>query len=159
MDGSIRIRRADAGDSERLAPLFDAYRQFYGLARYLKLANVFLLNRLARDESVVFFAREGGSEAVVGFVQLYPSFSSASAQRIWILNDLYVTETARRRGVATALLQRAVAFARCGWRCRQRTTTSPRNLSTKSRGGGWTPCFAHTPTHSTLPKVRKLPIA
>jgi GNAT superfamily N-acetyltransferase len=37
------------------------------------------------------------------FVQLYPSFSSVAARRIWILNDLLVTPPARRRGVGRAL--------------------------------------------------------
>src|SRR5207302_1364805 len=43
----------------------------------------------------------------LGFVQLYPSFSSAAARRIWILNDLFVAPAARRRGIGRALLQAA----------------------------------------------------
>jgi GNAT superfamily N-acetyltransferase len=48
----------------------------------------------------------------VGFTQLYPSFSSVSMKRVWILNDLFVEETARCQGVGTQLMQVAESFAR-----------------------------------------------
>ena len=60
-------------------------------------------------ESTVFYAQDEHGEAL-GFVQLYPVFSSICAQRTWILNDLYVTEAARGRGVGTALLNAARDF-------------------------------------------------
>ena len=53
-------------------------------------------------------ADEGGP---VGFTQLFPSFSSVSLKRLWILNDLFVTPNARRAGVAKALLERARQYA------------------------------------------------
>ena len=40
--------------------------------------------------------------AAVGFVHLYPVFSSVNLTRQWILNDLYVAE-ARKLGVGRAL--------------------------------------------------------
>ena len=38
---------------------------------------------------------------------MYPSFSSVSMRPIWILNDLFVAEEARRRGVGARLLRAA----------------------------------------------------
>ena len=49
-------------------------------------------------------------EQCVGFAQLYPSFSSVSAGRVWILNDLFVTESARGMGIGTKLLGEIEAF-------------------------------------------------
>ena len=46
----------------------------------------------------------------MGFAQLYPSFSSVSAGRVWILNDLFVTESARGMGIGTKLLGEIKAF-------------------------------------------------
>ncbi|MCG6220607.1 GNAT family N-acetyltransferase, partial [Vibrio diabolicus] len=49
--------------------------------------------------------------AGIGFTQLYPSFSSVAAKRIWVLNDLYVAAQARRLGVAKKLMDTAKEFA------------------------------------------------
>jgi len=86
-----------------VAPLFDAYRQFYGQPPDLDGARRFLAERLGRAESVVYAVVEGGR--ALGFTQLYPSFSSVSLRPIWILNDLFVAGDARRRGVGARLLQ------------------------------------------------------
>lgn len=92
-----------------IAPLFDAYRQFYGKPADLDGARRFLVERLTRGESVIFAAVE--KEQAIGFTQLYPSFSSVSLRPIWILNDLFVVDAARRRGIAASLLRSARDFA------------------------------------------------
>src|SRR5439155_315958 len=61
--------------------------------------------RVPGGESVVFAVVEGGR--ALGFTQLYPSFSSVSMRPIWILNDLFVAEGARWRGVGGRLLRAA----------------------------------------------------
>ena len=89
----------------RIAPLFDAYRQFYRKPSDPALARQFLAQRAERSESLLFVAeRERGGEAI-GFVQVYPVFSSVRCARAWILNDLFVASSARRLGVARALLR------------------------------------------------------
>lgn len=88
-----------------VAPLFDAYRQFYGQPPDIDGARRFLAERLGRGESVILAVVEGGR--ALGFTQLYPSFSSVSMKPIWILNDLFVVEDARRRGVGARLLRAA----------------------------------------------------
>lgn len=105
----LRIVRATAKDAERVAPLFDAYRQFYKQKSDLAAARAFIAERLQRDESVIFLALNG--EDAVGFVQLYPCFSSTAMKRMWILNDLFVTPDARRSGAAKALMERARQWA------------------------------------------------
>lgn len=103
---AFAVARAAVGDLDVLVPLFDGYRTFYGKPSDPAKARAFLRERLANDESVVFLARDPDGSAL-GFTQLYPCFSSVSARRLWILNDLFVSPVARRRGVAKALLQRA----------------------------------------------------
>ena len=100
----VRSVRAELDDLDALAPLFDAYRQFYGEASDLPGARIFLGDRLKRGESVIFLAVV--DRAVVGFTQLYPSFSSVSMKRLWVLNDLFVTPDARTSGAGRALLER-----------------------------------------------------
>ncbi|HLY60136.1 MAG TPA: GNAT family N-acetyltransferase [Terriglobia bacterium] len=110
---SLKIVRAEIWHAELIAPLFDAYRQFYQQASDYSAAHRFITERLKASESVVFLATvegEGGSKPV-GFVQLYPAFSSVSMKRIWILNDLFVAPEARKQGVGAALMESARQLA------------------------------------------------
>jgi GNAT superfamily N-acetyltransferase len=106
------IKRATVSDLDDAAPLFDAYRQFYGQRSDVPAARAFLDERLRRDESVIFLALAGddGGDAL-GFTQLYPSFSSVSLKRLWVLNDLFVGPDVRRGGVGRRLLERAREWA------------------------------------------------
>ena len=104
------IRRATFEDLDLVAPLFDGYRRFYGQPADIPRAKAFLRERLERNESTILLAMRDGTAA--GFTQLYPLFSSVRTARLWLLNDLFVAEHARRGGVARALLDAAVAFAR-----------------------------------------------
>ena len=104
------LRRATLDDLDAVAPLFDAYRQFYSQPSDVQRARDYLQARMTLGESVVLLAQRDGE--VVGFTQLYPIFSSVRTARTWLLNDLFVAEGARRYGVARALLDAAAAFAR-----------------------------------------------
>jgi len=101
----VTVKEATAHDLEEAAALFDAYRVFYRQTSDIAAARNFLAERFKRRDSVVLLARHNGSPA--GFVQLYPSLSSVSMKRIWILNDLYVTAGARRRGIGKRLMDAA----------------------------------------------------
>jgi GNAT superfamily N-acetyltransferase len=109
----IRIERATIEHIELVAPLLDAYRQFYDQPSDVTAAESFLRGRLYDGSSVVFLAVSAADAATgaLGFTQLYPSFSSLSLRPIWILYDLFVTPAARRRGVGGALLEHARHFA------------------------------------------------
>jgi GNAT superfamily N-acetyltransferase len=102
----IRIVRAGRKELDDLVPLFDAYRGFYEADSDHAAARAFLTERIERDESVIFLAY-ATPHVPVGFTQLYPSFSSVSLKRLWILNDLFVRSDIRRGGVGRALLERA----------------------------------------------------
>ncbi|HEV8144835.1 MAG TPA: GNAT family N-acetyltransferase [Bryobacteraceae bacterium] len=104
----INLRQATISDLEILEPLFDAYRQFYRKPADLDLARQFLRERFQHNQSIIFLALQGDSG--IGFTQLYPSYSSASAARILILNDLFVAPQARRKRVGSMLLAAAARF-------------------------------------------------
>ena len=59
---------------------------------------------------MIFLAEIDG--AAIGFVQLYPSFSSIGTSRTFILNDLFVAPNRRRTGAGRALVEAAIAHAR-----------------------------------------------
>ena len=108
---AIQALRADASHIDKIAPLFDAYRCFYGQPSNLPQSRDFIAERIARDESVIFYAEDASGEAL-GFVQMFPTFSSINAHRTWLLGDLFSAPAARGKGVATLLMNTARDFAR-----------------------------------------------
>jgi ribosomal protein S18 acetylase RimI-like enzyme len=105
----LTIRKATTDDLDAVAPLFDAYREFFTRAPDLDVSRRFLGERLERGESVVLAGFDG--ERAAGFLQLYPLFSSWYAKRQWFLSDLYVTPAFRERGVGTRLVRGAIEYA------------------------------------------------
>lgn len=107
--GHASIARAAQGDIAALTPLFDAYRGFFAGRPDLERSQRFLEDRFAAGDSVVFAAWMQGE--AVGFIQLYPLWSSWHCRRIWFLSDLYVKESSRKRGVGARLVERVVEHA------------------------------------------------
>lgn len=105
----MRVFQAKTTDVKDVAKLFDQYRIFYKQESNIEAAQAFVLERMEKNESVIFVVEENGN--FLGFTQLYPSFSSVSMKKIWILNDLFVSKTARNKGVAQYLLDAAKKFA------------------------------------------------
>ncbi|MET0929190.1 MAG: GNAT family N-acetyltransferase [Aeromicrobium sp.] len=105
----MTVTRAEASDVPDAAVLFAAYREFYGEPYDVEAAAAFLADRLAYDESVVLLSRRDGT--AVGFTQLYPLFSSTRLAPIWILNDLFVAESARGSGAVDEMLDTAATLA------------------------------------------------
>ena len=127
---SVNVIRAGVEQVAVAAPLFDNYRQFYGQRPDLPGAAAFLTERLSRGESVLFLALDG--EAALGFVQLYPSFSSVRMRPVWVLNDLFVAGAARRRGVARLLMDAALGLARSTGAARLALSTAKDNAAARS---------------------------
>ena len=106
----MEISLANLDQLEEVSELFDQYRVFYNQPTDLEAAIKFLQERLQQHDSTIFIARD--NSIAIGFTQLYPSFSSVSMKRIWILNDLFVDENSRHKGVAKLLMNTAEEFAR-----------------------------------------------
>lgn len=107
----ITVNQAQLSDVDEVSQLFNDYRIFYKQKSDIALAKEFLTQRVTQSESIIFYAKDG-SNKYLGFVQLFPVFSSVSAQRIWLLNDLYVSKVARGHGIGTLLLNRAKQMAK-----------------------------------------------
>jgi len=88
-----------------LIPLFDGYRIFYKQKSNKVAAKDFLYKRLTKNDTIIYLAYKDSK--AVGFVHLFPSFSSVSMQPLYILNDLFVDSEYRNQGIGVALLNRA----------------------------------------------------
>lgn len=134
---NLRVKHADIAELEQLAVLFDLYRQFYGKESDPDSAREFLRTRINCGESVLFIAYLDNK--TVGFTQLYPSFSSLSMARIFILNDLFVVTEARRKSVATHLMDAAAHYAKEVGAIRLCLSTALDNKNAQAlyEGQGW----------------------
>ena len=123
----MRIVQATLEHLDLLTPLFIKYREFYGELPFPDSSRKFLETRLKRKESVIYLALADDEDKLLGFCQLYPSFSSLSLKRVWILNDIYVAEDARRQLVADNLMRTAKKMAKETHAVRLRVSTSSNN--------------------------------
>jgi len=101
----LTIVKADENHLAEVAPLFDQYRIFYQQESNKQAALQFLKERIKSNESIIFIAYL--NDVAVGFTQLYTSFSSVSLKAVFILNDLYVSQSHRSKGIGEALLLKA----------------------------------------------------
>lgn len=143
------VRQAVVADIDALASLFDQYRQFQGKAGDIPAARAFLLERMNHGEAVLFLAFDRAGGAPLGFAQLYPSFSSVSLARVFILNDLFVAPAGRRQGVASALLAALEAYAWAFGAARLSLNVARDNVSAQQlyRAQGWQPDERHYMFH------------
>ena len=106
----MRIIPANLEHLDHLLPMFIRYRELYGAMPQLEASKNFLIERLNSKEALILLAFE--NDTALGFSLVYPSFSSVSLRPIWIINDMYVAEEARRKYVANQLLQTITEQAR-----------------------------------------------
>ncbi|USB34042.1 GNAT family N-acetyltransferase [Paenibacillus sp. YPG26] len=111
MSNNYRVYQATIEDLNELAELFNKYRVFYGQAPDLEGARNFLFDRFEHQESIILCAKADPAEQLLGFIQLYPLFSSISMRRLLLLNDLYVDEFCRKQGIGQLLLDAAKDYA------------------------------------------------
>lgn len=105
----MEINKANLDDLKPFINLFNDYRSFY--RRPIdQNAEAFLAERIRNNESIILIAKDNNQ--FIGFVQLYPSFSSLTLGRTWILNDLYVAPAFRRKKVAWNLISKTIELAR-----------------------------------------------
>ncbi|RIW33239.1 GNAT family N-acetyltransferase [Bacillus salacetis] len=109
----MKVVKAGIEYLDLVSDVFNQYRIFYNQENNIESCRAFLKERMENEESVIFLALEEGEGSLkpLGFTQLYPIFSSVSLKRHWLLNDLFVTEEARRRGAGECLLNSAKQLA------------------------------------------------
>ena len=147
---NINIRQAVHSDIETLVPMFDAYRQFYGRESDPLGAREFLFARFNHGESTLFIAHE--ADTGIGFAQLYPSFSSTSLARAFILNGLFVYGSHRREGVGKLLIGAAIDCSKSLGATRVTLSTAINNAPAHAlyRSCGWKPDEQFVVYHHTI---------
>lgn len=109
----MKIRKIGKNETGIIVSLFNQYRLFYDQPSDVAGAAYYLNERLRQHESIIYVAfEERDGESPVGFVQLYPLYSSISMTKNWILNDLFVEPESRSMGVGRSLIEAAMNMAK-----------------------------------------------
>jgi GNAT superfamily N-acetyltransferase len=109
-----RVTEADLGD---LLPLLRGYCDFYEVS--------------PTDEALLTMARAliEDPEREVGFATIFWSWATSSADRIGVMNDLFVAPEGRGTGVADALILACVDECKARGACRLTWQTAPDNAT------------------------------
>lgn len=112
----------------QLATVVDEYREFCGFKESHTETKIFFQKLLIENNAATFIA-VNADDKVMGFINLYPSYSTLSLKKIWILNDLGVSSNFRRLGVANALINQVIEFAKSSGAIRIELKTQKINLN------------------------------
>lgn len=111
-EGAWSVRHVGEEDLADLLPLMRAYCDFYGVvpsdSELLTLSRALIAD--PEREGLQLIARDSAGRAL-GFTTLYWSWSTLSACRKGVLNDLFVVPEARGTGLAEELIE--ASRARC----------------------------------------------
>ncbi len=127
MPGEVRIDPIVKGQLEQLLPMIAAYQRFYEVDDVDEERNrAFFARFLAPSDDGVLLGAWDGDE-LLGYACLYWHFTSLVPAETVLMNDLYVDETVRGRGVGRALIEASAAVARERGAHRLEWATAPGN--------------------------------
>ena len=105
------VRVATADDAADVARLFAGFRDWMGKDEPTTAAIASTLERLLEDEATEFLLADADGEGAAGLCQLRFRLSVWTGTPDCWLEDLYVEEGARRRGLGAALVAGAIERA------------------------------------------------
>jgi GNAT superfamily N-acetyltransferase len=108
----VRIEPVAAGQLDRLLPLIAAYQRFYEVEEVDDKRNRAFFARFLVPSEDGMLLGAWRSEELVGYACLYWHFTSLVPAETVLMNDLYVVEAARGKGVGRALIEASAAVAR-----------------------------------------------
>jgi GNAT superfamily N-acetyltransferase len=125
----LTIERVTETELTELLPLMRAYCDFYEVApsddELMALSQALLAD--PEREGIQLLARDEGR--AVGFATIFWSWATTSAERIGVMNDLFVAPEARGTGLAATLIE--ACRAECAARGAGKLTwqTAPNNAA------------------------------
>ena len=125
----MEIRPIRPEEVPQALPLFAGYQEFYEHDDHHDETNLAFFSRFCEPSEAGLLLGAWEGEDLVGFATLYWTFSSASAVDIALMNDLYVVERMRGRGLGRALIDASAAAAKARGCAQLEWQTAPDNAT------------------------------
>lgn len=121
------IKAVDQADFELVLPLIKAYQDFYQCAPIDDKINHAHFSQFGpnSDKGCIFLYMEDG--AAVGFSTVYFTFSSTLPGKVGVMNDLFITEKCRGKGIGRQLIEHSLIYAQSRGALRMQWLTSMSN--------------------------------
>ena len=107
----IEVKRFEKGDVAAVLGLLGEFAEYEHLTEFLKVTEERIETAFFADASTVegLVARADGK--AVGYAFFFPNFASFRGQRGFYLEDLYITQSYRGKGVGEAMLRELARLA------------------------------------------------
>ena len=125
------IEAVSKSNLNRVLPLIRAYQKFYKVAEISDEKNLTFFSQFGESNPAgcQFAYRESGK--LVGFATVYFSFTSTTAIKAGVLNDLYTLPSCRSKGIDSQLIEHCRSYAAQNGAARLQWVTAPENEPTQ----------------------------
>lgn len=123
----VRIEPITEEQFETLLPMIAAYQRFYGRRDVDDSVNREFFRRFISPSEDGMLIGVWGQGELLGYACLYWHYTSVGAAETVLMNDLYVAESARGRGVGRVLIDACAEIARSRGVSRLEWATRPDN--------------------------------
>jgi GNAT superfamily N-acetyltransferase len=129
MPANVRVEPISAAQLEILLPMIAAYQGFYEVEEIDETRNrTFFARFVAPSEDGMLLGAWSGDD-LAGYACLYWHFTSLVPAETVLMNDLYVDERQRGRGIGRALIEASAEIARERGAHRLEWATAPDNAT------------------------------
>jgi GNAT superfamily N-acetyltransferase len=108
----IKIKQFERDDIPAVLDLLGEFAEYEHLSKFLEVTERRIDDAFFAEGSVVEGLVARTNERAVGYAFFFPNFASFRGQRGFYLEDIYITESVRGRGVGEAMLRELARLAK-----------------------------------------------
>ena len=109
---NIEIRTSTKTDLPAIVGLMRAFAEYENLGHYLQVTEQRLFDAMFGDEAFVHGLMAYHDSRAVAYAMFYPYFASFRGQRGYYLEDIYIQDEYRRKGIGEAMLKAIARLAK-----------------------------------------------
>lgn len=127
--GLTMIEIVSEKNIDEILPLIRSYQEFYEVDNICDVTNREFFGQFGLENPFGCQFLYRNDSVVIGFTTVFLTFSSAIAQKVGVMNDLYVVPAARGNGIGKSLIEKCYEYARSQGAFRLQWVTAPDNYA------------------------------